>query len=43
MPLAVGTVVERTLTLGRKLIIRPKIISKGEGSDGSPGAAFIAF
>jgi len=39
---AEGKVGGRTLTLGRRLIIRPKVISNGESSDKSPGAALIA-
>ena len=42
MSSAEGTAVGRTLTLGRRLIIRPKVISKGDSSDESPGAALIA-
>jgi len=42
MSSAEGTVVGRTLTLGRRLIIRPKVISNGESSDKSPGTALRA-
>ena len=41
MSSAEGTVGGRTLTLGRWLIIRPKVISKRDSSDESPGAALI--
>jgi len=33
--------VERTFTLGRRFIFRPKVISNDESSDESPGAALI--
>jgi len=42
MSSAEGTVVGRTLTLGRRLIISPKVISNGESSDDLLGAALIA-
>ena len=42
MSSAEGTAVGRTLMLGRRLMIRPKVISKGDSSDESPGAALIA-
>jgi len=42
MSSAEGMVVGRTLTIGRRLIIRPKVISNGESSDKSPGAALLA-
>jgi len=42
MSSAEGTAVERTLTLRRRLIIRPKVISNDESSDESPGEALIA-
>jgi len=38
---AEGTAVGRSVTLGRRLIICPKVISNGESSDESPGAGLI--
>jgi len=40
---AAGTAVGETLTLGRRLMIRPKVISKGDSSVLSLGAALIAL
>ena len=34
--------VGRTFTLGKTFIIPPKVISNGQSSDESPGAALIA-
>ena len=42
MSSAEGTVVGRTLTLGRRLIVLPKIDSKGDRLVESLGAALIA-
>jgi len=42
MSSAEETVVGRTLTLGSKLIVRPKVISNGERLDQWPGAAWLA-
>ena len=42
MSSVVGTVVGRTLTLGRRLIVLPKTDSKGDWLVESPGAALIA-
>ena len=42
MSSAEGTALGRTLTLGRRLIIRPKVISNSESSDESPRVALIA-
>ena len=42
MSSAGGMVVERTLTVGKRWIIRPNVISKGDSSGESPGAALIA-
>ena len=42
MSSAKGTAVGKTLTRGRRLINRPKVISKGESLDESPGAVLIA-